>query len=272
MLLGPIMHFTRNWRWFMGVIGLVGIPYIAYYWLIDESPLWLASKRREEELEKVLLKVARINKLNKKTKIESKFLLSETVALKSCYKSGLEILSNRTMMGRLLVAGISWCVVNMSYYAISLNVNNLSGNRFVNLSISGAMEVLALSVFYIIIDSFGRRKSYMAAMTCCASGIALTPSAAIWGEQFVVFLFMFGKFTASIGFAVVYVYHVEFFPTPTRQTVMRICSACGRIGGIISPFILHSGESESFAPCLGLAAVIFLSVVSNVFLPETCDQ
>ena len=61
------------------------------------------------------------------------------------------------------------------------------------------------------------------------------------GEQFVVFLFMFGKFTASIGFAVVYVYHVEFFLTPTRQTVMRICSAYGRIGGIISLFILHSG-------------------------------
>ena len=67
----------------------------------------------------------------------------------------------------------------MSYYVIILNVNNLSGDRFVNVAISGAMELAALVLFYVIVDSFGRRKSYMITMACCAAGIALTPLAAI---------------------------------------------------------------------------------------------
>ncbi|XP_076804378.1 organic cation transporter protein-like [Clavelina lepadiformis] len=274
MLLGPIMYFARNWRWFMGIVGLVGIPYIAYYWLIDESPLWLAAKGKDEELERVLRKVARINKQKQKSKEEIKKLLpSENDKAQTCFKSICEIISNCTMMGRLLVAGFSWCVASMSYYVVALNNNNLSGNRFVNLAISGLMEIVALILFYVIVDSFGRRKSYMTTMTCCAVGIALTPLAAIWGDQLVIVLSMFGRVTTSIGFAIVYVYHVELFPTPTRQTVMGICSACARIGGVISPYILHAGENgDTVAPCLGMAAVILLSVASNVFLPETRDQ
>ncbi|CAK8691473.1 unnamed protein product [Clavelina lepadiformis] len=273
-LLGPIMYFARNWRWFMGFAGLIGIPYIAYFWLIDESPLWLAAKGKDEELERVLRKVARINKQKQKSKEEIKKLLpSETDAPKSCFKAGLEIISNRVMMGRILIASLSWCVVSMSYYVIIFNINNLSGNRFVNVSISGAMEVLSHVLFYVIVDSFGRRKSYMITMTCCAVGIALTPLAAIWNNILVVVLSMIGLLTSDMGFAIIYVYHVEFFPTPTRQTVMGICSACARIGGIISPYILHAEENgKTVAPYLGMAAVILLSVASNVFLPETRDQ
>ncbi|CAK8682750.1 unnamed protein product [Clavelina lepadiformis] len=228
VLVGPIAYFTRNWRWYMGFSGLMGIPYIAYFWLIDESPLWLAAKGKDEELEIVLRKVARMNKQKKKTKEEIKKLLpSETDARKTCFKAGVEIISNRMMMTRILIASFSWCVMNMSYFAIVLNNNNLSGNRFVNVSIGGAVEVLAYVIFYIIVDSFGRRKSYMITMTCCAAGIAFTPLAEIWSEHLVVVLSMFGRLTTSIGFAIIYVHHVEFFPTPTRQTVMGICSACG---------------------------------------------
>ncbi|XP_076804374.1 organic cation transporter protein-like isoform X2 [Clavelina lepadiformis] len=274
MLLGPIMYFARNWRWFMRVIGLVGVPYIACYWLIDESPLWLAAKGKDEELERVLRKVARINKQKQKSKEEIKKLLpSENDKAQTCFKYICEIISNCTMMGRLLVACLSWCVVSMSYYAAALNANNLGGSRFVNVSIGGAMEVVATVIFYVIVDSFGRRKSYMIAMTCCAVGIALTPLAAIWSAKLVIVLSMFGRVTTSIGYTIVYIYHVELFPTPTRQTVMGICSACARIGGVISPYILHAGENgEIVAPCLGMAAVILLSVASNVFLPETRDQ
>ncbi|XP_076804376.1 organic cation/carnitine transporter 2-like isoform X4 [Clavelina lepadiformis] len=273
-VLGPIMYFARNWRWFMVFTGLVGIPYISYYWLIDESPLWLAAKGKDEELERVLRKVARINKQKQKSKEEIKKLLpSENDKAQSYLKAGRELVLNRTMMGRLLVAGFCWCTVSISYYVIILNANNLTGNRFVNVAISGAMEILALIVFHVIVDSFGRRKSYMTAMTGCAVGIAFSPLAATWNAHLVLVLSMFCRFTTGLGFAIVYVYHVEFFPTPTRQTVMGICSACARIGGIISPYILHAGENgETVAPCLGMAAVILLSVASNVFLPETRDQ
>ncbi|CAK8675784.1 unnamed protein product [Clavelina lepadiformis] len=110
MLLGPIMYFARNWRWFMGFMGLVGIPYVPYFWLIDESPVWLAAKGKEEELERVLQKISRINKQKKKTKEEIKQLLpSETEkALPSCFKAGLELVINSTMIGRLLIACLSW--------------------------------------------------------------------------------------------------------------------------------------------------------------------
>ena len=81
-----------------------------YSRLIDESPVWLAAKGKEEELERVLQKISRINKQKKKTKEEIKQLLpSETEkALPSCFKAGLELVINSTMIGRLLIACLSW--------------------------------------------------------------------------------------------------------------------------------------------------------------------
>ena len=59
-----------------------------------------------------------------------------------------------------------------------------------------------------------------------------------------LFLSLVGKFGITVGFAVVYVYAVELFPTVMRNSALGLCSFTGRIGGILAPYIgdLVSGE------------------------------
>ena len=50
-------------------------------------------------------------------------------------------------------------------------------------------------------------------------------------------LSLVGKFGASAGFAVIYVYSAELFPTVMRNSGIGFCSLMARIGGILAPYI-----------------------------------
>ena len=46
-----------------------------------------------------------------------------------------------------------------------------------------------------------------------------------------------GKCGGTVGFAVIYVYTAELFPTVVRNSVIGVCSVCARMGGTLAPFI-----------------------------------
>ena len=50
-------------------------------------------------------------------------------------------------------------------------------------------------------------------------------------------LFLIGKCGLTSAFGAVYVYTSELFPTSIRTAGVGTCSTCGRIGGIITPWI-----------------------------------
>ena len=50
-------------------------------------------------------------------------------------------------------------------------------------------------------------------------------------------LSLVGKFGATAGFAVIYVFTAELFPTVVRNSTIGVCSFCARIGGILAPFV-----------------------------------
>ena len=48
-----------------------------------------------------------------------------------------------------------------------------------------------------------------------------------------------GKFGASAGFAIVYVYASEIFPTDYRGVGIGSCSMFARVGGVLAPPIVE---------------------------------
>ncbi len=44
-----------------------------------------------------------------------------------------------------------------------------------------------------------------------------------------------GKFGAAAGFAVIFLYTSELYPTEIRSTAVGICSTLARVGGIAAP-------------------------------------
>ncbi|CAK8692783.1 unnamed protein product [Clavelina lepadiformis] len=274
ILLAPVMYLIRDWRWFMRFSAFVGIPYISYYWLIDETPVWLAAKGKDKQLIMVLDKIAKINKQERKSLEEVKEkLMSEESTLKTSRHPLLDVAKSFTLVWRLIIMGFSWFVVSLTYYVLALNNNNLNGNRFLNVFYAGLAELASVLAFYLLVESRGRRSSYMIIMGCCGLGIAVNPLVARLSASLVVVITMFNKFATGAAYAIVYSYVGEMFPTATRQSMLGVCSCCARVGGIISPYIIHEGENgDILAPSIAMAVVILLSVVLYLFLPETKNK
>ncbi|XP_076818091.1 organic cation/carnitine transporter 2-like isoform X2 [Clavelina lepadiformis] len=277
MLLAPIMFIFQDWRWYMRFTGLVGLLYIPYYWLIDETPLWLLAKGRNEEAKKVLKKVAKMNgKDDSYVTEELENLIKNRIASTSgggSFRTFVKVFKSHVLVYRIFAICFSWCIVGMTYYAIALNTNSLSGSRFMNVFYAGLMEAASIMIFFITSEWFGRRNSYMASMFCCAMSLGITPFIALWSDTAVVFATMVSKLMVGLAFGIVYIYTGELFPTEARQSMAGLASSFARFGSILSPFLIHSGENgDTVAPSVGMAGAIIFSVLLYMFLPETAKQ
>ena len=74
-------------------------------------------------------------------------------------------------------------------------------------------------------------------------------------------LVMFGRLCASLGFAMVYLYTSELFPTPIRSTAVGVCSTVARIGGIIALLMEGLGSVWKPLPMVIFGAVAFIATV-----------
>ena len=56
-------------------------------------------------------------------------------------------------------------------------------------------------------------------------------------NTWLVALNIVGKFGITMGFAIIYIWSAEIFPTSLRTSLMGISSMVGRVGQILAPFI-----------------------------------
>ncbi|XP_078495497.1 solute carrier family 22 member 4-like isoform X1 [Ciona intestinalis] len=188
-ILPLIGYLFQNWRWFLRATSLLGLLYIPYFWLIDESPRWLAAVGRDKEADEILLKIAKHNNIriesdhkeseanicNEETNFD---INTETVEEKLGVLKTLKQAARRpVLIRRMLIVCLAWFCINLIYYVIGLNSNSLSGNRFINVFLFGLLDIAATLWFYLTADKLGRRNSYIAMVTMMAVFTVLTPFA-----------------------------------------------------------------------------------------------
>jgi len=106
-------------------------------------------------------------------------------------------------------------------------------------------------------------------VTCIGAGL-VTYESLRWLQ---ITLALIGKFGATASFAVVFVYTAEMFPTEIRSTAVGASSLCGRIGGIIAPFIAYSSVVWTPLPLIIMGAgALAGGVLVFIFLPETLGK
>uniref|UniRef100_H2Y7W5 Major facilitator superfamily (MFS) profile domain-containing protein n=1 Tax=Ciona savignyi TaxID=51511 RepID=H2Y7W5_CIOSA len=271
MILPLFAYCLRDWRWFLRVTGIVGILYIPYYWLIDESPYWLTSVGNEKKAREIRQKIAKLNGDQNQLNDETYDKTPDHV--QGCFKSMSTVLSEPILIGRFLILSLAWIMVSMSYYAIALNTNRLSGNRFLNMFYGGLRELAGMIIFFIAVDVLGRRNTYSGVMSITAVSIALFVGHTFSGSQAAVTITtMLSKLALSVAYGVVYTYSGELFPTTTRHTIMATLSSIGRAGSMVSPFVIHRASGDTITPSCITAALIALSSATVMLLPETRNK
>ncbi|XP_043203235.1 organic cation transporter protein-like [Amphibalanus amphitrite] len=274
MTLAVLAYFVRHWRALQVAVSLPGILYMAYYWVVPESPRWLLSRGRANEAV-TIMKRARL--YNKMPVLDNLLTTQGRAEPGEATPAGCRPLAaDGRMLALVGCLFVCWLVNSMVFYGILLNTGDFGDNIYMNAFLGGAVEVPAYAACIYAILRLGRRRPIALAMTVaglsCLLTLAFDPAA--WRRGWpVVCLGLLGRFGITASFGAIYVYSAELFPTALRNTGLAVCSVGSRFGGILAPMLqLLRDDVHPSLPVVvyGLSAVG--SGLSVLLLPETAGR
>jgi len=123
------------------------------------------------------------------------------------------------------------------------------GSVYEAMLIVSLAELPGYALIYFIAVKWGRSKGlvlFSAASAFFLIMLFLKPFLSLW---LLVPLMFMGRLSVSSLFDLVALYTFEAFPTTMRSTGAGVCSACARVGGILTPMVaiyLHE-KSEAYS-------------------------
>ena len=87
-----------------------------------------------------------------------------------------------------------------------------------------------------------------------------------------MFLGLVGKMCITAAFNVAYIFSGEIFATSIRNSCMGLVSGMGRIGAILSPYIVMVGETSHGTHFLVFGLLGMSGGLASMWLPETQGQ
>ncbi|XP_046542550.1 organic cation transporter protein-like [Haliotis rubra] len=275
-LLALVAYFIREWKYLQIVLSIPSVFFIAYWWVIPESPRWLLSRGRVDEAEVILKKLARVNGRSLPKDAIKRLVLEKGPQMKIWH-----MFTSPVLIVRGIVIFCQWLAINIIYYGLSLNVSNLSGDVFLNFTFSSAVETAAYVMCIFLMERTGRKKLYFANMILGGVACIATVFPVIYGNKshtwITVTLAMVGKFGASAAFAVLYVFSCEIFPTVVRQSGIGVCSIFEGTGGMVAPYIadlgiIFGGHLAEALPLIVFGVVTVAAGLLSLVLPETKNK
>lgn len=165
-----LAYYIRSFRQLHLVITLPSALWL--YWLtkIPESPRWLIIKGRIDQATQVVLNAAQVNgidlsengiddvhdEINKMyTNIISTVDKNQDKKLTS--KSFIDLFRTPIIRKNSIIMCFNWFIIVFIYYSLSLNVQDLGGNMYVNFFISGLVEFPSILLCIYALRIAGRR-------------------------------------------------------------------------------------------------------------------
>ena len=197
----------------------------------------------------------------------------------------LDLFRPKMILLRSLNMCLQWVSVTMVYYGLLFASTSLNGDPYINFALVVSAELPTYPLYFFLPRIFGRKyiliaNQLIAAICCVLGGLLITEpryflklcfkSRLTYEFFFFTFhsvaglqiaLVMFGRLCASLGFAMVYLYTSELFPTPIRSTAVGVCSTVARIGGIIALLMEGLGSVWKPLPMVIFGAVAFIATI-----------
>ena len=270
LYLALVAWFFRSWRLIQISVVIPGVLFFTYHFILPESVRWLLLKKKYNKAEILLKKVADRNGTSLPDQHEFRNYKKQDEAVIERSESFLDLLKRPRLLCRLINVFINWFVITMIYYGLSMNAASLAGDVYTNFALLSLCEIPGYTISYLGMNYVGRRFSLSSSLlvggiSCLVS--SLTSHIASVSTIF----FLLGKFGATAAFGTVYLYTGELFPTQVRSVCVGSSSMIGRLGAILSPYIVMLGPvtGVTWAPMTVFAGAGTLAGLITLVLPET---
>uniref|UniRef100_V5HJW2 Putative organic cation transporter 1-like protein n=2 Tax=Ixodes ricinus TaxID=34613 RepID=V5HJW2_IXORI len=271
-LLPLVAYLSRTWFVLSAITAGGTIPFILYWKFLTESPRWLLSQNRIAEASAVLRNIAAKNGVRPPADLDSKLervqlqISAEQKSEESA--SVLDLVSKPKLRKNLLILSLLWISNSCSYGGLHINVENLSGNQFLNFFYLALVEIPANLAGWWCMDYFGRRWTcvffhLLSAASCIAPVIA--PEVGHVG----VASSMLAKFATTAAFMLTYQLAAELMPTPLRSFSNGVLAALACAVSSVVPYIVYMSMYGKWIPFLFLGIIHVIAGTSASFLPET---
>jgi len=268
LLLAGFGYVIRDWQNLQMAIAFPLLIYLVFFCFFEESPRWLYSKGRTDEADRLMRKIAKINKKEYPEKIE--VIVSH--GTKPVYI--WDVCRYPVLRLRVVIVYFIWFVCSLVYFGLSLDATGMEGNSYINFVLLGAVELPAYVFCHIGLDRIGRQYSAAGSMLLGGASLLLTiavPSS-IGYQWLSIGLTIVGKFSISAAFAIMYVYTTELFPTVVRNSGLGSASCIARVGGIVAPQMALLNDYYRYTAILIFGSLSLVAGLATFVLPETAKS
>ncbi|XP_069972766.1 organic cation transporter protein isoform X1 [Penaeus vannamei] len=286
-LMALVAWLTGDWVKLGLITSLPAFLALVYVKVIEESPRWLVSRGRMDEAAKVLLRIARMNRVDASEE-EVLARLRKPPSIRAPQASAgpreqrdgsrapsspLALVPRYPRLAvRVLLVVLCWTVNLMMYFSTMLSYSNVFEDPFLGWFFTSVVEIPANLLVLFLLGRVGRRPLHVAVMTLCAASLLAAAALLAMGYEAthigVAALVLLAKFCSSMTFLVMYLQAAELSPTPVRSCVTGFASLVASSFNLVTPVIMMlPGHSYLILGSLATCGVIFA-----IFLPETAKR
>jgi hypothetical protein len=272
-------YIARDWlnlKWIItGYFALV-LPYLYF---VPESPYWLFSKKKYNQLEVYLKKITKINErsIDDWHSDYIKLIRNPHLAIlstKHASKTNKQIILHH--LPRLMICALLGFVTMLLYIKISYGLGAMSDSvsPYWNIIIGAIVEGIGyISASILITTKFGRKYTLIFYLLSTCICVFIIPFIMRSYPIVTIVISQIGKLVISGTLSVTWVYVPEIFPTSIRGIANGVFVFAGRIGAILAPIIdVALGDKYVKITFYGYSVLTIICMFSVRFLPETRDR
>ncbi|CAF0799088.1 unnamed protein product [Adineta ricciae] len=272
-------YAARNWlnlKWFMSIYFAVTVPYLFF---IPESPYWLFIRKKYDQLEVCLRKIAKTNRREESEwhpmymQLVEQSRLEKTTEKKKPKKKISRIIR---LIPRLFMCGCIEFVTMLLYTTISYDLGQKSEaiSPYTNFIIGAGVEGLGyLAAGLCIITFLGRKYSLIMFVLLTAGAVLAIPFVTGTYPVVATVISQVGKFGVSAAVSVSWLFVPELFPTYMRGLANAIFVFVGSFGSMLAP-IIDTAVGDEYQRITNYVyaglAVVLACVIAT--LPETRNR
>ena len=264
----------KKWKVFQAAVSASMAFALITWFLLPESPRWLITQGKYDQVKKMMEKAAARNKVKLSPDVFSSKETEKGEEESHMPIYGLKDIFRPSQLRITLVMFICWPVVTLLYYGLSLSADkiHMTDNFYLSFILVCLVEIPPYILLPFVIDMWGRKPLFAVTQLvpglCCIAAAFITPGTAGYA-----ILALGAKMGASAAFNVTFMYTAQLYPTSIRNSSVGICSTVARFGAMMAPwvgkYLPDQGGIEEWVPMVLFGAFGVFGGLCALLLPET---